>query len=131
MIGLKNETVKQIIADDLKAIEQFYCENGYLPLTHTPLGQRWSKLKRSYPDDPDVQRIEQNCRYKQTRTAYVKEDVRIYCEMNGELPTKEKSRQLYVQWRGLRRRHPNDPDVLDLLEKYGKPREQPRKNKQK
>lgn len=118
-------------AEDLKAIEQFYCENGYLPLTHTPLGQRWSRLKRSYPDDPDVQRIEQNCRYKQTRTAYVKQDVRIYCEMNGELPTEEKNRQLYVQWRGLRLRHPNDPDVLDLIAKYGKPRQQPRKNKQK
>lgn len=118
-------------AEDLKAIEQFYCENGYLPLTHTPLGQRWSRLKRAYPDDPDVQRIEQNCRYKQTHAAYVKQDVRIYCEMNGELPTKEKSRQLYAQWRGLRLRHPNDPDVLELLAKYGKPTEQPRKNKQK
>jgi len=118
-------------AEDLKAIEQFYCENGYLPLTHTPLGQRWSRLKLAYPDDPDVQRIEQNCRYKQTRTAYVKEDVRIYCEMNGELPTKEKNRQLYNQWRGLRLRHPNDPDVLDLLAKYGNPRQQQRKNKQK
>ena len=118
-------------AEDLKAIEQFYCENGYLPLTRTSLGLRWSRLKRSYPDDPDVQRIEQNCRYKQTRTAYVKEDVRIYCEMNGELPTKTKNRQLYVQWRGLRLRHPHDPDVLDLIAKYGNPRQQPRKNKQK
>ena len=118
-------------AEDLKAIEQFYCENGYLPVIRTPLGERWSKLKRLYPDDPNVQRIEQNCRYKQNRTAYVKEDVRIYCEMNGELPNKRNSLQLYAQWKSLRLRFPHDPDVLDLLAKYGKPREQHRKNKQK
>jgi hypothetical protein len=51
--------------------------------------------------------------------------------MNGELPTKTKNRQLYNQWRGLRMRHPHDPDVLDLIAKYGNPRQQQRKNKQK
>lgn len=114
--------------EDLKAIEKFYYENGYLPTVKTPLGQRWSRIKRAYPDNPDVQRIEKNCRYKQSCAAYVIEDVKIYAEMHGELPTMATNESLYKLWRVARSRHPDNPDVVALINKYGTYRNMPRKH---
>ena len=123
---LENKQERQR-AEDLKAVEQFYCENGYLPLVKTPLGQRWSRIKRAYPDNPDVQRIEKNCRYKQSCAAYVIEDVKIYADMHGELPNKQTNPSLYKLWRVARIGHPDNPDIIALLNKYGKPANMPRK----
>lgn len=115
-------------AEDLKAIEKFYCDNGYLPTVKTPLGQRWSRIKRAYPDNPDVQRIEKNCRYKQSCAAYVIEDVKIYADTHGELPTMATNESLYKLWKVARIRHPDNTDIIALLNKYGKPRNMTRKH---
>jgi len=115
--------------EQLKAIEQFYCENGYLPTKRTPLGRYWVKLKKYYADDPDVQRIEQNCRYKGPRLKYILEDVRIFCEMHGELPTTKTNYALYKSWKNSRCSYPDNPEILALLKQYGKPENMPRRKK--
>ena len=114
--------------EDLNAVEQFYRENGFLPLQKTPLGQRFSRIKKEYPDNPHVQRILRECRYREPRLEYIIEDVRKYCEEHGELPKMSTNESLYKQWKNARQLYPNNPDIIEILNKYGKAENMPRKH---
>jgi hypothetical protein len=115
------------LEESLKEIEQYYQEHGYLPPIKEPLGTRWAHIKQYYPDHPEVKRMHTTYRYKQSCAAYVIEDVKVWCEEHGELPNKRTNEPLYKLWYVARIRHRDNPEVIDLVKRYGGYRNQMRK----
>ena len=123
----KDSKSSRLLEDNLKEIEQYYQEHGYLPTVVEQLGRRWSYIKKQYPDHPEVKRMQSTYRYKQTRFPYVIESVKTWCSEHGELPSKATNEQLYNLWRVTRRNHRDNPEVIELIRKYGNKLNQMRK----
>lgn len=115
------------LEESLKEIDRYYHEHGYLPPVKEPLGTRWAHIKQYYPDHPEVKRMHTTYSYKQSRVAYVIEDVRAWCEEHGELPNKRTNEPLYKLWYVARIRHRDNPEIIDLVKRYGGKRNQMRK----
>lgn len=112
-------TKKRVIAD----VESFYAEHGRLPTSKNGGGTLMSQMRRlreRLPDDPDVKRIYALKQHVSTLDERIAEYSRFLAD-NGRHARGNvlSERRYYSLWNRMRRTHHGNPQVQEIISKYG------------
>ena len=111
----------------LAEVEQFAKEKGYMPSEastdkdEASIAYVWRNIMRTYPDNPKVVELKSHY-HKRIRTVKVIREISEFADKIGRLPRfskkdKTENKIAHRLWH-LRKDHPNDPELKELLEKY-------------
>ena len=117
------------ISDRIKRLTMFVEENGRFPFksdsVEKGLAKTWWNLKKYYFTNPSVIELiqKEEAMMEDAKQKWLTDSisaVRAFCEQNNRIPTYNRHDKLASVWMNLRKKHPQNPDVIDIAQKYTK-----------
>ena len=117
------------VSDRIKRIKMFVDKNGRFPKKsndgEATVVQSWNFLKKTCFTNPAVIELMQKeeALKDAARQKWLTDSisaVRAFCEQNNRIPTYNRHDKLASVWMNLRKKHPQNQDVIDIAQKYTK-----------